>query len=87
MTIRRVLTGCRPVAASERGFDPVLDNPRGGPRCRWCDAPIEWCVGVESDWMHSGTRSERCVMGDLAAPVTVKDLGFAARAAAWRREK
>jgi hypothetical protein len=33
--------------------------------CRHCGHEIEACRGVESDWMHSGTRSERCGASDV----------------------
>lgn len=48
-----------------------IEGSRGIPhpvRCGNCRMLIEACDGVWGDWMHTGSKRERCVTGDLATP-------------------
>lgn len=42
-------------------------------RCGGCRQEIESCLGRDTDWMHTLTRSERCADGRLARPETAAE--------------
>ena len=43
-------------------------NPEHVVRCLHCDERIEGIVGALGDWVHVGTRRERCEDGRVAEP-------------------
>lgn len=49
-------------------------------KCAGCNDHIESCVGLHGDWMHSGTRTERCPRGGFARPQTAPDIDRLRRA-------